>query len=431
MGGGPVGSLLAVILAQRGHSVTVYEKRPDPRQAGNTGGRAEAALKLTVPVTGRMVHEPDGRTFRQPYGRDDTECNYSVSRGGLNTFLIDAAEKEGVTFHFGHALVDADIESGRWEFETGDGTRTHVEAATVYGCDGVASAVRAAFEALPDFSGRIDMLPHGYKELTIPAGSDGTYLLDCSALHIWPRESFMLMALANQGGSFTVTLFAPHEGVDAFAALDSEAAVQTWFETHFASAVPLMPGLQEEFFTNPTGELGTVRCSPWNYRDRVILLGDAAHAIVPFFGQGMNSGFEDCRVLDDLMQQHGEDLTQAFSEYTRLRKPADDAIADMALENFVEMRDRVDDPKFVFRKAVEQILEREMPSLYRSRYSMVMYSHIPFHHCQQAGIIQQNILSELCHELDSPASLDLNHARTVIERDLTPFFQEHEITLDY
>jgi len=451
VGGGLVGSLLATFLVRRGLRVEVYEKRPDPRRHGADGGRsinlvltrrgiraleqvglAEGALRLTVPVTGRMMHSPTGELAYQPYGRDESECNYSISRGGLNVYLIDAAEKAGATFRFDAAFIDADFDAGRATFEQPDGRRFDVEAPLLFGADGGGSAVRTALQKLPGFEESLDILTHGYKELLIPAGPGGTYNLERNALHIWPRGEFMLMALANLDGSFTSTLYLPNTGTHGFDTIQDAAAVDALFEEHFADAVPLIPDLAHDYFANPTGFLGTVRCRPWRWRDRVALIGDAAHAIVPFFGQGMNCGFEDCTELGRLLDRPGaRDWGALFEEYEALRKPNGDAIADMALENFVEMREKVADEAFLLRKTVEHRLELEMPEEYRSRYSMVMYSHIPFRTAQEIGAVQRGILDDLCRELSSPDELDLDRARSLIRERLTPLLKQHGARLDY
>jgi len=450
VGGGLVGSLLAVFLARRGIGVTLYERRPDPRRAGAGGGRSinlvvtsrgiEAlrrlglerdVLALSLPVRGRMIHSVEGRLAFQPYGKDDTECNHSISRARLNEFLLSAAERAGVRVRFDLRLVEAEPRTGRLTFEATGGTREIVTAGVVIGADGAASVVRACLMRLPGHTESIEMLEHGYKELEIPPAAGGGFRLDEHALHIWPRGGSMMMALPNPDGSFTVTLYLPHRGAQGFASLDTDARLLELFRTLLPDAIPLIPGLAREFFANPTGELGTVRCGPWHSGGRMALIGDAAHAIVPFFGQGMNCGFEDCTVLDELLERHGADFDAVLPQYASLRKIEADAIADMALENFVEMRDRVGDAAFLLRKQVEHKLEQAMPREYRSRYSMVAFSLIPYSAAREAGRIQDGILDELCRGLRSVDDLDLDRARGLIARRLTPFLRSRSIDLEY
>ena len=449
VGGGLVGSLLAILLADHGHRVTVYERRPDLRLAGSAGGRSinlvltrrgiralervglgEGALALTVPVLGRMMHSPAGELVYQPYGKDDAECNHSIPRSGLNAFLVEAARDRGVRFVFEARLDRADLDAGRLFFSTREGETT-VDAPVVFGTDGAGSAVREALRRDPGFEESVERLSHGYKELEIPAGDDGGFRIDGRALHIWPRGDHMLMALPNRGGSFTVTLYMANAGERSFEKLADAGAVSDLFAESFADAVPLIPALGDDFFANPTGMLGTVRCGPWHRGGRVMLLGDAAHGIVPFFGQGMNSGFEDCSELADLLDEGGADWSGIFAELNRRRKPQTDAIADMALENFVEMSERVGDRRFLLRKAVEHRLEQEVPALYRSRYSMVMYSHIPFAECRAAGRIHAEILDGLCAGIDDAAEVDMERARRLIDRRLTPWLSSRGISLEY
>ena len=452
VGGGLVGSLLAILLARRGHDVTVFERRSDLRQGPVEAGRsinlvltrrgiralervglAERAMALTVPVHGRMVHGPTGQVAFQPYGRDTSESNHSISRAALNEFLIREAEACGVRLRFDARLVDADLGTGRLVFDDPrDGTREEVHARVVFGTDGGGSAVRAALARVVDLDERIEPLGHGYKELEIPAAPGGGFRIERNALHVWPRGQIMLMALPNPAGDFTVTLYLPDRGPSSFEAIDTPAGVRALFGDRFPDALPLIPDLETAFLSRPTGALGTVRCRPWRLSDRALLLGDAAHAIVPFFGQGMNCGFEDCTVLDDLLGAGSRaSWSEVFAEFERQRKPNADAIADMAVENFVEMSDRIGDPRFLLQKAVEHRLEVEMPREYRSRYSMVMYSHIPYSTAQEAGERQRAILDELCRDLPAAEALDLDRARALVRARLTPLLSERGVSLDY
>jgi kynurenine 3-monooxygenase len=415
VGGGLVGALLAVFLRRRGNPVIVYEARPDPRVGPLAGGRSinlivtvrgihalrqvglwQPVSKITSPVTGRMMHDRSGDQAYQPYGKDDSECNHSVSRGELNNLLLTAAENAGAELRFDHQLTAFDPNGNRMRFVAADGTEKESTGELVFGADGAASKVRAGLMNVDGAAESIDMLTHGYKELEFPAANGGNYAMDSRALHIWPRGGFMLMGLPNQDGSFTGTLYMPREGKHSFEDLTDAAAVLAFFEREFPDAVPLLPSLTSEFAEHPTGELGTVRCSPWHFNGGAALIGDAAHAIVPFFGQGMNAGFEDCTVLDELLERFDGDWERTLPAYDAARKPDADAIAEMALDNFVEMRERVGDPAFLLRKQVEHQLERAFPTEYRSRYSMVVYSRIPYAIAQQAGRIQAKLLDTWC-----------------------------------
>ena len=452
VGGGLVGSLLSAFLVRRGFRVTVWEYRPDPRGAGEGGGRSfnlivtsrgihalrkvgldEAVARRTVPATGRMIHSVDGELTFQPYGRDDSECNYSISRAALNRLLVDEAAGRGVQFRFGMRLTDVDPGEGRLTFKDTSSGQTVVEqAAVVVGADGAGSAVRAALRKLEGYEESIEPLSHGYKQLPIPAGEGGAFRIRKNALHLWPRGHVLLMALANLDGSFTATLYLPMDGASSFRELDTPEKVQTLFERQFPDAIPLIPDLTARFFDNPTGSLATVRCSPWHVAGRVGLIGDAAHTIVPLFGQGMNCGFEDCTVLDELLARHGrDDWETVFRELARERKPQADAIADMSIENFVEIRDRVADGGFQLRKEVEHRLEHDWPGEYRSRYSMVMFGDVPYRVAREAGLIQERILDELCDGLDRADELDTDRARRLIRERLTPYLGRHSIDLDY
>lgn len=448
IGAGPVGCVLAVLLARRGFDVTMYEKRPDLRQSSVDGGRSinlvltrrglralellglrESVLHLTVPVLGRMMHAVDGTLAYQPYGKDDSECNYSVSRTQLNQSLLEAAEREGCRIHFEHELVAADFDAGSLRFATPTG-ETEVVTDTVFGCDGGGSGVRRALVEKHGVVDTVDVLDDGYKELLF-AADDGEYAMAGHALHIWPRGVHMLMGLANLDRSFTGTIYLANEGPESFAELDDVTKVRAFFERYYPDAPELLSnGWDEDFVAAPTGYLGTVRCAPWHYKDRVLLVGDAAHAIVPFFGQGLNCGLEDCSTLWELTE--GEfDLGEVFTQFFDRRKTNADAIADMALENFVEMRDRVGDEHFLLKKAIEREIEQHHADIYRSRYATVMYSHNPYRVAFEAGKIQAEILAELAEGVATSADVDLDQAAALIRERLVPFYEKHRVDLAF
>lgn len=449
VGAGPVGCVLSILLAERGYAVSTYEKRPDMRVADIDGGRSinlvltrrglralemlgfrEAMLQLSVPVLGRMMHSTEGELRYQPYGKDDSECNYSISRDQLNAYLLDRAERAGCQLHFSCALTEADFDAGRLRFENADGA-FDVSTETVFGCDGAGSGVRKTLVEDHGAQDSLEWLEHGYKETHFPADDDGEFAMAGHALHIWPRGSHFLMGLANTDGSFTGTVYLKNEGPESFESLDTVEKVTSFFEAHYPDAIELLDeDYAQQFLDLPLGHLGTVRCAPWHYKDRALLLGDAAHAIVPFFGQGLNSGFEDCAVLMELLDE-SDDLTAVFEAFYHRRKTNVDAIADMALENFVEMRDRVADDHFLLKKAIEQRLEQEYPDLYRSRYATVMYSYNGYRAAYEAGKIQSTILDELARDAASADDVDLDVARQLIDRKLTPFYREHDVELGF
>ncbi|MEM7167872.1 MAG: NAD(P)/FAD-dependent oxidoreductase [Planctomycetota bacterium] len=455
VGSGLVGSLLAMFLRRRGHEVVVYERRPDMRRADIPAGRSinlistsrslNALAKLDLadkvrahgaPVRGRMMHAVDGTLSYHPYGKDDSEVNYSVSRGELNELLMTEAEERGVRIFFEHKLMAASLPEGRLRFyDEARGCEVEVQAERIFGTDGAGSVIRDAMAQSPGHGTTFDDLGHGYKELHIPAAPDGTFVIDGHSLHIWPRGREMLMALPNHNGTFTVTLYLPQHGESGFLELDSPEKVLGFFERLFPDSIPLISDLTDDFIANPTGTLGTRRCARWDFGDRAVMLGDAAHAIVPFFGQGMNCGFEDVseldRILDETAGPDGEDWGAAFHAFSQARKPHADAIADMSLENFHEMCSHVGDPDFLLRKGVEHRLENELPGEYRSRYSMVVYSLIPYRVAFEAGKIQSRLLDSLCASIDTPEQLDLASAREAVRSELTPFLDEHGVRLDY
>ena len=393
--------------------------------------RAEL-LEQTIPVYGRMMHSVDGELTYQPYGKDESECNYSVSRGELNKFLLSKAEAAGARLHFDRTLADADLDAGVLCFDTesGDGVE-QVPFQTVFGCDGAPSALRRAMQSRKGLQASMELLEHGYKELLFPATSSGGYAMEKHALHIWPRGRHMLMGLPNLDGSFTGTIYLPNEGDESFQSLSSPADVEAFFGRYFADTLALMPDLSDEFLANPVGVLGTVRAWPWSCADQALLIGDASHAIVPFFGQGLNSGFEDCALLIEQIEAGGQERSDLFTSFASRRKPSADAIADMALENFVEMRDLVGDPAFLLRKRVEHRIETLFPERYRSRYAMVMYSFIPYRVAFEVGLVQRRILDALCADIDDVDQADMEQALRLIDEHLAPVLAKHEVDLGF
>ena len=442
-GAGLVGSLLALFLARRGKAVEVFERRPDLRREQISAGRSinlaisvrglhalaqvgleQDALDHAIPMPGRMIHARDGGLTFQAYGKDDSQCIHSISRGLLNRMLLDAAEETGrVRLAFRRRVLALDLERRELTVEV-DGAHTErVEGAVVYGTDGAGSAVRPAVVEARGGVSQESLLAHGYKELTLPAAPEGRWRLERNALHIWPRGDFMLIALPNEDGSFTCTLFLAFEGSPSFATLEAPGAVRAFFREHFADVESMLPDLEAQFAANPTGSMVTVKCSAWHAGDTALLLGDAAHAIVPFFGQGMNCGFEDCVVLDGL-EAEAAPRGEVFARFEALRKPNADAIADMAVENFLEMRASTADPRFLLEKAIEKRLLAELPGEFVSRYALVTFSRAPYRVAYDAGRIASGIVSELAEGVRSAAEVDLGRARALVTERLTPFLRE-------
>lgn len=399
VGAGLVGSLWAIFLARRGYEVHVFERRADMRAAGYLGGRsinlamshrgwhaieqaglAEKLRHAALPMPGRMMHSVAGELTFQPYGKSG-QAIYSVSRGGLNLELLHlAGQFPNLHFHFEHRCTDVDLNAPFISFKNEKtGKSRRVRADLIFGTDGAFSAVRYALQRTDRFDYQQKYLEHGYKELTIPADDvAGNFRMDAGALHIWPRGNFMLIALPNADGSFTCTLFLPFEGEISFEKLRSDADVEAFFKKYFADARRLMPTLLEDFWKNPTSSLMTVQCRPWQWQNRICLLGDAAHAIVPFFGQGMNAGFEDCTILDALHDEFSGDWTKIIGEFSAQHERNGHAIAELALRNFVEMRDKVGDPKFLLRKKIAARLHEKFPEKFLPVYSMVSFSNTPY-----------------------------------------------------
>jgi kynurenine 3-monooxygenase len=415
LGAGLVGSLLSIYLAKRGYKVNIFERRPDMRNTEISAGKSiNLALsergwlglkgvgieknirKISIPMHGRMIHGVDRSLTFQPYG-EKGQSIYAASRGVLNSEMMTLAEKHGVNIHFNEKCVSADLKSGSAWFENQEnGSGYSVEGDLIFGADGAFSVARLNMQLSTDrFEYSQSYLEHGYKELVIPAGAKGKFLMEKNALHIWPRGGYMLIALPNLDGSFTCTLFFPMKGKESFESVRDKKSCQSFFKKVFPDVVPLMPGLLDDFFTNPTGSLVTVRCFPWTVADKACLIGDAAHAIVPFYGQGMNCGFEDCTVLEKLMNKYNDDWKKILPEFERLRKPDADAIAELAVMNFFEMRDKVGDPSFLLRKKIEAKIHKKYPSKWLPLYSQVTFSHTPYSEALKNGRRQDEIMDQV------------------------------------
>ncbi len=443
VGGGPAGATLALYLARQGHRVQILESRQDLRCHDVDAGRSinlalatrgivpltelgviDRVEPIAIPMTGRIVHDVDGSTNFQPYGLTDDDAIHSVSRPGLNAILLDAAEETGmVTVDFGKRCRGIDWDDKLivvTDYSNND-QMTQVPFGTVLGCDGANSEVRAAIQRVNGGSTTVEPLNHGYKELEIPAGVDGSFQLDPGGLHIWPRGQLMLIALANPAGDFTVTLFMPYvtpDGKDqptGFDDLIDLASAQDFFAREFPDFMELVPDAAEQFMANPTGDLATVRCSGWSHGGDGVVVGDAAHAIVPFHGQGMNAAMESARLLSHCLAKLGDNPDQAFALFEMDRKPDVDAIADMALDNYIEMRSDVADPDYLLKRELALELERRFPDLMAARYGMVMFTTMPYHQVKQRAEDQQRILSQLVADTDSAADIDFDRAHALLE----------------
>ena len=416
IGAGLVGSLLSVYLTRQGYRVNIYERRDDMRKKNWTGGRSinlalsdrgiraleEVGLmdeirKIAIPMHGRSLHSPDGKIGYQPYGKEGQFIN-SVSRGELNKTLMDLAEKNGATIHFNERCDQINWNKNEVVFTNLDSHETHsVTSDLIFGSDGAFAASRLTHQLQSDrFNYSQYYIDFGYKELTIPAGENGSFRMEKNDLHIWPRGNYMMIALPNPDGTFTCTLFFPFEGNPSFASLQTPEQVRTFFNETFSDASAMMPDLETEYFANATSSLVTVKCSPWVRGDHFALIGDAAHAIVPFFGQGMNCGFEDCYVLNKLIDKHNHNWTAIMPEYQSLRKPDGDAIAELALNNFIEMRDKVADPVFLLQKKIEARFSQLHPEMWTPAYSLVTFSpEVRYSEALRRGLAQQAIMDSI------------------------------------
>ncbi len=410
IGSGLAGGLLAAYLGRRGYDVDLYERRADPREGNIVGGRsinlavstrgihaleqldiADEVLRHAIPMRGRMIHDKSGGLHFAPYDVDPNKHINSIGRAALNTTVIQAAQRyPNVRVHFNHRCTDVDLTEAVAYLEA-PSVEAAVSAANlqpqiikargdaIIGVDGAFSAVRQSMQKkIEKFDYDESYLAHGYKELTIPPGPDASWQMEKEALHIWPRKSFMMIALPNPDGSFTCTLFWEFEGPRSFKTTKTDEDVRRFFDEEFPDAVPLMPMLLDDFRQNPTGSLVTIRCAPWYYHDKVALVGDAAHAVVPFYGQGMNAAFEDCVVLDDCLEKFPDNRERAFVEYFSRRKENADALADLAVENFIEMRDKTVSRVFRAKKKLDHLLEGLLPGIYLPLYTMVTFTRIPY-----------------------------------------------------
>lgn len=412
VGAGLAGAMLAAELGRAGHRVRLLERRSDPRVGPVDAGRSinlaisarglhalkriglkDEILRLAIPLGGRMIHPVRGPLAFQPYGTAGHAIN-SVSRADLNAALLDAAERSGdVTIRFGRRCIGADLEAGTvTTVDAPTGLDPEIHSGTIIGADGAYSAVRSEMVRREREDYSQEFLAHGYKELVIPAGPGGAPRLERHALHIWPRGGYMMMAMANRDGSFTVTLYLAFEGPNSFAELATPAALRAFFERTFPDSIPLLPTLMQDFFSNPTGALVTIRSQPWQLDGKVVLLGDAAHAIVPFFGQGANAAFEDCLALEAALARHPDELARAFAEYEAERLPNANAIADLALGNFHEMRDAVASPLFRLEKRGEVLLHRLFPRWFVPLYTMISFTLIPYAEARERARKQKRVI---------------------------------------
>jgi len=442
IGAGQCGTLLAIMLAKQGFLVDVFERNDDPRIIDAEAGRSinlalaarginalvragiyEQIAEMLVPMRGRMLHQTDGSTEFLAYGQAQNELLYSVTRGDLNQLLLGVADGiPNIRLHFRQQAIGYDAPDCTVHVrDLNDNSLYEVEARPLFAADGAGSIIRRSFDGSDTFGGIEALLQHGYKELSIAPGQSGEYQLEPNALHIWPRGGFMLIALPNPGGDFTLTLFLRNEGDPGFSSLTSPAQVESFFEQYFPDVADLIDNLVGDVLNRPLGLLGTVRCRHWHDRGNVLLMGDAAHAVVPFHGQGMNLAFEDCIVLDHIMRTEGGDWPRIFRRFEEQQLFNANAIADMALENYIEMRDTVRDPKFALRKELAFELERQLPDNFIPRYSMVMFhSDIPYAVARERGETQRQLLREFTADAERLSEVDLKAAISAAKERLSP-----------
>lgn len=420
VGAGLVGSLWAVYLSKAGYKVTIVERRPDIRKAEISAGKSinlalstrgwkaldtvgvgDEIREIAIPMPGRMMHDLKGNLTFQPYGKEG-QAIYSVSRGGVNAKMMDIAEKHGnAQIFYNERCYKADLENGIIYTETASGEKKQYQSDVVFAADGAFSAVRYnSFQILDRFNFSQNYIEDGYREILLPANADGSYKLEKNALHIWPRGRFMLIALPNEDGSFTCTLFMPFKGENSFETLTTKKAVNTFFKTTFPDFYEMMPNIADAWEDHPLSSLAIIRCYPWTH-GKTALMGDAAHATVPFYGQGMNAGFEDCTVMWELMQKHNENWEKVFEEYQLMRKPDGDGVQDLSLHNYYVMRDYVADPKFLLQKKIEAHFSDKHPDKWMPLYSQVTFSHIRYSEAWKKGQIQDAIMKKVMAAFDN------------------------------
>lgn len=420
VGAGLVGSLWAVYLSKAGYKVTIVERRPDIRKAEISAGKSinlalstrgwkaldtvgvgDEIREIAIPMPGRMMHDLKGNLTFQPYGKEG-QAIYSVSRGGVNAKMMDIAEKHGnAQIFYNERCYKADLENGIIYTETASGEKKQYQSDVVFAADGAFSAVRYnSFQILDRFNFSQNYIEDGYREILLPANADGSYKLEKNALHIWPRGRFMLIALPNEDGSFTCTLFMPFKGENSFETLTTKEAVNTFFKTTFPDFYEMMPNIADAWEDHPLSSLAIIRCYPWTH-GKTALMGDAAHATVPFYGQGMNAGFEDCTIMWELMQKHNENWEKVFEEYQLMRKPDGDGVQDLSLHNYFVMRDYVADPKFLLQKKIEAHFSEKHPDKWMPLYSQVTFSHIRYSEAWKKGQIQDAIMKKVMAAFDN------------------------------
>lgn len=414
VGAGLAGSLCALYMLQRGYNVTVYERRSDMRKSVMTAGRSinlalskrgwtalkkvgieDRVMEISIPMPKRIMHDLEGELTDQYYGNED-QAIYSVPRGELNVLLMNLAEKNGAQIFFNHKCVDVNMERAELTLaNTLEDSNINIKCDLIVGADGAFSAVRDKMTRQDRFQFSQYYIDHGYKELLIPANDDGSHKIEKHALHIWPRGNFMLIALPNLDGSYTCTLFSPFEGEDSFKELNTPKKVTTFFNKVFKDFAPLIPDLVDQFFNNPTASLGIFKCYPWHIKGHCVLIGDSAHATVPFYGQGMNASFEDCRVLDELIEKYSEDFSLVLREFSKSRKPNGDGLQDLSLHNFIVMRDKTADPKFLLQKKIEQKFSQLYPDKWVPLYTMVSFTNISYSDAWKIGMSQEKLMADI------------------------------------